>query len=214
LQIRNILNSYEGETISAAADIAKKITSTQIEMGYQRERAKQLEDLHRRFPSNTNVGQQVVDLKDSGAKYLPISTQIIAVNNDINQSKESLVRMRDRLSQIALMKTFLERASPIADKTFDGLVLGAQLLAIEADLRSKLAKDDVNSQEILDQLHSQLLQISARFTKGLEANTAPIATKKGMIKSAAGGLAAAFFLMFLALLGQRMWVSVKSGGVK
>jgi hypothetical protein len=27
-------------------------------------------------------------------------------------------------------------------------------------------------------LHSQLLQISARFTKGLEANTAPIATKK------------------------------------
>jgi hypothetical protein len=35
-----------------------------------------------------------------------------------------------------------------------------------------------------------------------------------MIKSAAGGLAAAFFLMFLALLGQRMWVSVKSGGVK
>jgi len=214
LQIRNTLNSYEGETISAAADIAKKITSTQIEMGYQRERAKQLEDLHRRFPSNTNVGQQVVDPKDSGAKYLPISTQIIAVNNDINQSKESLVRMRDRLSQIALMKTFLEQASPIADKTFDGLVLGGQLLSIESDMRSKLAKDDVNGQEILEQLHSQLLQISARFTKGLEANTAPIASKKGMIKSAAGGLAAAFFLMLLVLLSQMVWISIKSGGTK
>jgi len=112
------------------------------------------------------------------------------------------------------MKTFLEQASPIADKTFDGLVLGGQLLSIESDMRSKLAKDDVNGQEILEQLHSQLLQISARFTKGLEANTAPIASKKGMIKSAAGGLAAAFFLMLLVLLSQMVWISIKSGGTK
>jgi hypothetical protein len=88
-------------------------------------------------------------------------------------------------------------------------------LSIESDLRSKLAKDDVNGQEILEQLHSQLLQISARFTKGLEANTAPTSSgKKGMIKSTAGGLAGAFFFMLLVPLGQRVWTSVKSGGVK
>jgi hypothetical protein len=32
-----------------------------------------------------------------------------------------------------------------------------------------------------------------------------------MIKSTAGGLAAAFFLMLLALLGQRVWTNIKNG---
>ena len=183
-------------------------------MGYQQERAKSLEELHKRFPGGANISGQVVDPKDSGAKYLPISTQIIAVNNDINQSKESLERLQKRLVQIALAKTFLDQAIPLQDQTFDGLALDEQLLAIEANLRSKLVKDDNNGQEFLDQLHSQLLAIQVRFTKGLEANTAPTSSKKGMIKTTAGGLAAAFFLMLLALLGQRVWVSIKSGGVK
>lgn len=183
-------------------------------MGYQISRAKALEDLHKRFPGNTSLASQVVDPKDSGAKYLPITTQIIAVNNDINQSKENLQRLRDRLLQIALIKTFLEEANPLAEKTFDGLALDEQLLTIEMKLRSKLPKEDVKSQEILDQLHAQLLQVQARFTKGLEANTAPTAKKSGVAKATIGGCIAALFLMLLFLLGQRVWVNFKSGGVK
>jgi hypothetical protein len=184
-------------------------------MAYQVQRAKALEELHKRFPGNASISGQVVDPKDSGAKYLPISTQIIAVNSDINQSKENLQRLRDRLAQIALIKTFLDEASPLAEKSFDGLALDAELLKIEGQLRTKLAKDDVRGQEILDQLHAQLLQVQARFTKGLEANTAPTSSgKKGMIKSTAGGFAAAFFLMLMALLGQKVWVGIKSGGAK
>ena len=214
LQLRSILNNYESETISTVADLQKKITTTEVEMSYQVQRAKSLEDLHKRFPGVANASNQVVDPKDSGAKYLPLATQIIAVNNDINQSKETLQRYKDRLAQIALMKTFIEQASPLLDKTFDGLVLDEQLLAIEAGLRAKLAKDDVKQQEILDQLRSQLLLVQARFTKGLEANTAPTSIKKGMIKTTAGGLAGAFFLMLLALLVQRVWLNVKNGGSK
>ena len=214
LQLRNILNSYEGETISSVAEIQKKITTTEIEMGYQIQRAKSLEDLHKRFPGNASIIGQVVDPKDSGAKYLPISTQIIAVNNDINQSKENLQRLRDRLMQIKLIKTFLEEASPLAEKTFDGLVLDIELLKIEDKLRAKLAKDDLKSQEILDELHTQLLLVQARFTKGLEANTAPNSKKRGMIKATAGGLSLAFFLMLFSLLAQKVWVNVKSGSTK
>jgi len=214
LQIRSLLNGYESQTVSAVAELQQKITSTQIEMGYQQERAKSLEELHKRFPGGANISGQVVDPKDSGAKYLPLATQIVAVNNDINGSKEVLARLQKRLEQIGLIKAFIEQAIPLQDQTFDGLALDDQLLAIEGSLRSKLAKGDANGQELLDQLHSQLLAIQVRFTKGLEANTAPTASKKGMIKSTAGGLAAAFFLMLLALLGQRVWVSIKSGIAK
>ena len=214
LQIRSMINGYESQTVSTVAELQQKITSTQIEMGYQQERAKSLEELHKRFPGGANVSGQVVDPKDSGAKYLPLATQIVAVNNDINSSKETLARLQKRVEQISLIKSFIEQAIPLQDQTFDGLALDDQLLAIEGSLRSKLAKGDANGQELLDHLHSQLLAIQVRFTKGLEANTAPTASKKGMIKSTAGGLAAAFFLMLLALLGKRVWQTVKSGGAK
>jgi hypothetical protein len=145
---------------------------------------------------------------------MPLATQIIAVNNDINGSKEALQRYKDRLAQIAQLKIFLDEAIPLTEKTFDGILLGDELLAIEAKLRAKLPKDDIKQQEVFDQLRTQLLSVKSRFTKSLDANTAPTATKKGMIKTTAGGLAAAFFLMLLALLGQRVWSNVKSGGAK
>ena len=215
LQLRSLLNGYESQTISTTAELQQKIANTQIEMGYQEERAHQLEQLHKRFPGNSSAAQQVVDAKDSSAKYLPIQTQIIAANNDINASKETLARLQKRLDQIAIIKTFLEQALPIQDQTFDGLVLYKQLLEIESNLRTKLDKSNGNGTEFLNELHAQLLSIQVRFTKGLEANTAPTSDgKKGMIKSTTGGLASAFFLMLLVLLNQRVWQSIKVGGAK
>ena len=215
LQLRSLLNGYESQTVSTAAQLQQKIANTQIEMGYQEERARQLEQLHKRFPGNASSAQQVVDAKDSSAKYLPLQTQIIAANNDINASKETLSRLQKRLDQIALTKTFLEQAMPLQDQTFDGLVLNKQLLEIELNLRAKLDKSDSNGVEFLNELHAQLLAIQVRFTMGLEANTAPTSSgKKGMTKSTVGGLAAAFFLMLLVLLGGRVWQTIKSGGAK
>jgi VIT1/CCC1 family predicted Fe2+/Mn2+ transporter len=112
------------------------------------------------------------------------------------------------------MKSFVDEAIPLAAKTYNGLVLDEQLQEVEAAMRAKLAKDDIKQQEALDQLRGQLQVVKARFNKGLEGNTSPTASKKGMIKSAAGGLAGAFFLMLLVLLGQKVWQTVKSGGAK
>ena len=214
LQLRSILNNYDTETISTVAELQKRLTSVEIEMGYQVQRAKSLEDLIKRFPGGNNASNQVVDPKDSGAKYMPLATQIIAINNDINQSKESLMRLRDRLSQIALIKQFLEEASPLAEKTYDGIFLGDELLGIESQMRAKLPQADIKQQEVLDELRNQLLSVKSRFTKSLDANTAPIVSKKGMIKSTVGGLAGAFFLMLFVLLGKQVLINVKSGGSK
>lgn len=115
LQIKSILNAYEGESIGTVADIQNQITATEIEQNYLKERVKSLDELHKRFPGNAGANQQVVDPKDSGAKYLPLTTQIIAVNNDINQNKERLIRLNDRLNQIALIKQFLVEALPLAE---------------------------------------------------------------------------------------------------
>lgn len=215
LQLRSLLSFYEMQNLSMVAELQQKITSTQIEMAYQLERAKSLEELYKRFPGGGSSAQQVVDPKDSGAKYLPLTTQIIAVNNDINTSKESLIRLQKRIDQITLAKTFLEQALPLQDQTFDGLALNKQLLEVESNLRTKLSKDDSNGTQFLNELRYQLLLIQARFTKGIEANTPPTSNdKKGVIESTAGGLASAFFLMFMVLLSQRAWIGIKGRGVK
>ena len=217
LQVRSLLNNLESQTLSTAADVQQKITVIQREMAYQQSRVKALEDLLKRFPLTPNgatVNQQG-ESSNSYGKYLPLTTQIIAANLDINQSKEDITRLQGRLSQIALTKEFLQLALPLQDQTFDGLVLDQKLLDVESTLRNKVNKNDSNGEQFLNDLHARLLDIKVRFTKGLEANTAPTSSgKKGMIKTTAGGFLSALFLMLLVLLGQKVWVSVKSDGVK
>jgi hypothetical protein len=212
LQIKSMLNAYEGDAIGTVADIQNQITTAEIEQTYLKDRVKSLDELHKRFPGNAGANQQVVDPKDSGAKYLPLTTQIIAVNNDINQNKERLIRLNDRLNQIELMKQFLVEALPLAEKDFDGISLSKSLLGIEDKLRKGLPAADVKNRQALDQLRSQLLAIEARFTKGLEANTAPVTKKTGMLKATAGGLAGLGFLMLVFLLGRKVLGSLKRAG--
>jgi len=212
LQIRSILEGYDGEVISTEGEIRGKIASTKIEMGYQQQRAKSLEELYKRYPSNSSAAQQVLDPGGSGAKYLSITTQIIAANNVINQSKQELNRLEDRLTQIALLKSFLDEALPKFEKNYDGLVLYKELLVTEAKMRDKIGADDLKQQETLDQIRLQLQLIGARFTKGLEANTVPTSrSKKGMIKNIAAGFVGGFFLVLILLLGQRAWPIIKTG---
>lgn len=64
LQIRNLINGLESEVISSEAELQKLITSTQIEIGYQIQRAKNLEELYKRFPANASTNQMVVDPKN------------------------------------------------------------------------------------------------------------------------------------------------------
>jgi hypothetical protein len=209
LQIKSILNAFQAEAIGTAADIQNQITSTEIEQSYLRERVKSLDELLKRFPGNASSNQQAVDPKESGAKFLPLTTQIIAVNNDINLNKERLIRLNARLNQIALMKQFLVEALPLAETELDGILLSKSLLSIEDKIRKGLPLTDVKNRQALDQLRSQLLTIEVRFTKGLEANTTPVTKKTGMLKYIAVGVAGTGFLMLLYLLGLNILKSLR-----
>jgi len=206
LQLRNLFNRYEIQTINSLANVKQKLSATQIELTYQQGRLKNLENLNKRYPTESKSTNQVVDLKDSDSKYLPLGNQIIAANNDINASKESLMRLNQRIDQLVIIKTFLDQASPILNQSADGLALYDQFLAIEASLRSKLAKGDFNGEAQLDQVRADLVEIYTRFNNGLESNSSPTVSKKGMIKSTAGGLALGLFLMFGALLARTVLV--------
>ena len=216
LAIKSLFSAQEAQLMSADADLAKKINNTQVELGYQQERLKSLESLAKRFPNEQKTISQVVDPKDSGAKYMPISTQIIAANTDINASKEYLERLKDAQAEMVILRTWVKQVSPLMNgESYDGIALTKKLLEQESQLRATLNPSDPKSLVFVDGLRSTLLANDVRFSKGFEMNTAPTSSgKKGMIKTTAGGLAGAFFLMLLVLLGQRVWASIKNGGAK
>lgn len=201
LQIRNTLNGYESEAVATKAEIEQQISASQIELGYLQERAVSLESLLKRFPADQKVASQVVDPKDSGAKYLPIGTQIIAVNAEIYQKRETLQRLGDRLAQIEVIGRFLKLAIPRSQSQFDGILLADKLLEAESIIRKSLPPADLKAMLPLDQLRARLLIIKNRFTKGLETNTAPTAKKRGMIMAIAGGCTLAIVLYLIGLLG-------------
>lgn len=214
LALKSIFTLQESQVISSDAEIAKKMNAAQVELEYQQERLKSLEVLAKRFPGEQKSVSQVVDPKDSGAKYMPISTQIIAANTDINATKEALERLKDSKAQMTILKAWVTQIAPIMNVTFNGIELNQRLLEQESQLRSTISSSDIKALVILDGLRSDLLANSVRFSKGFEMNTAPTATKKGMIKTTIGGLFAAFLMTLLVLLGQRAWQTFKSGDTK
>ena len=76
LQIRSMLNTYEGEVVRTAGEIQRKITGTQIEMGYQRKRAKSLEELSNARVTIVALLQQVVDPENRATNTSPLPPKL------------------------------------------------------------------------------------------------------------------------------------------
>ncbi len=209
LQIKALINSYEGDVLGTASTIQSQLTQTQVDQIYFKERIKTLEELLKRLPNRGSINSQFLDPKENSSKYLPVENQLIAANIDLNQSKETINRLSDRLAQIRLMTKFIELALPMIEAEPDGFVLVKSLLSIEQNLRKGVLPNNLNGYLALDQLRSQLLAIEARFSKGLEANTPPNAKKTGRLKSIGGGAVIAGFLMLTFLLGRKLLRNLK-----
>jgi hypothetical protein len=192
LAIKSMLSAQESQLINSDAEISHKLNSTQVELGYQEMRLKSLESLAKRFPNEQKSAGQVVDPKDSGAKYLPMSTQIIAANADINASKESLERLKDDQGQMKTLRAWVEQVTPLMSSTYDGIALTHQLLEQEAEIRKTIDPNDYKALALVDIIRSNLLANNVRFSRSFEMNTAPtVDGKKGMLKSTVVGLAGA-----------------------
>ena len=201
LSVREAVNRYESQVLTVDSDLQKKITDREVELKFMRERAQRLEDLRTRFPGNVVVGsQQVVDLKDSNAKYMPISTQIVAVQSDINAAQEDLARMRDKLAQSALLRSFVAKAQEETGNVHNGFALIDQLLAIVDGLRKAANADDVNAQLVLNTLQADLVKARTFYTKGLEIRLAPSVTPPALALPLVGGLLLGGFAMLVFLL--------------
>lgn len=206
LALKDVIANYQIDLLNSESEIAKSISTLEIELSYLKSRMDNLELLKAKFPINSaSIITQSMDPKESSAKYLPVITQLIAVNKDISALKEDLSRLTSRKNQLAIMNDFLSQAMPVIGKNFDGLSAVAELMRIESGMRKDLQASDWNKISILNNIKYDLVSIHTRFTLGLEQPTYISASKQNYLKPAAIGLAAGFFLALLFSFCSVIW---------
>jgi len=209
IELKTLLDSYDQSVKTIGAQNKSKLSAAEIEISYAEKKASNLEKLRIRFPSNASFGSnQIIDPKDSAAKYLPISTQLVAVNSDLNNLNETIVRLGDQQAKQKILQDFLDRVNPIFATSLNGLVLSEKLLAVEDELRKTLDPQNIKQQNTLDGIHSDLVNIQTRFGTFMERSEITT-TRSGMLLPGVMGAMAGGFLALLLLLGQRYLQSIK-----
>lgn len=195
LALNDIIASYQGTLKSAETETNKNISATEVELAYLNGRMADLELIRAKFSGSTSpiLINQPVD-----AKYLPVTTQLIAVKHDINALKEKLTRFKDKKDQLTIMSNFLSQAIPVVGKDFDGLRALADVMQIETSLRKNLQPSSWSNINALDGIRHDLAQIHTSFAEGLEQPMFITTRKPDPLKPAVIGLLSGFFF---ALLG-------------
>ena len=206
LELKDIVTGYQINLLNSENEFKKNILELEIELTYLNRRLASLEALKAKYPrSADSITNQIIDLKDSSAKYLPISNQLIAVNLDINSLKENIARLNDKKSQLAIMHRFVSQAKPVIERSFDGLSALEEIAKIESSLMKEQKSTDVNNTALLDKINYDLTLISTRYRMGLEQPSFISTSSPKYLKSLAIGLFAGFFFALLGSFFTALW---------
>ena len=149
-----------------------------------------------------------MDAKDSGAKYLPISTQIVAATTDANSLRESLARYRDEEKQLQIYTQFIQKAKPLIDNgRKDGNLVDSLLEVVNQIEKST---QETVQKIALEDIRVALTSIQTNKAFGLrQAGTIAI-NPPPYLKNTAIGLVGGLFLGFLLALGLTLARQYKS----
>ena len=204
LKIKSLIGEIESSSKLKKIAIIDKINITYTELDYQLERIKALEVLLKRFPGESKASPQILDPKDSGAKYMTIGTQLIAAIGDVNVTKEAIIRLNVSRAQEEALEVWLQQAREIVEEgQYDGIKILNKLL--QHAEQARIASKTGNNSEMpsITEIYSSLTKIKNFANNGTGQNYKISTSKKSMIKFIIGGLVAGFFLMLIAILGQQ-----------
>lgn len=206
LALKDIVANYQIELLNSESEITKNTAAFELELAYLNRRIADLESLREKFPVNAASVHQILDAKDANSKYLPIVTQLVALNKDIGELKEKIFRLNNRKIQLALVSDFLLKAKPVLDKNFDGLSAIAELMQIESSMRKNVQPSDLVKSTMLNNIKYDLVSIQIRFTLGLEQPTFISSKSVSYLKPVVIGLFSGFFLALLGSLCSVVWL--------
>ena len=200
----DLLQRYANEVLLMTTQVEKNKFEINSEIEYLKKRATNLEQMKGKYPQGQiSISSQVLDPKDSGSKYLPISTQLIAVYSDISMQQEALERNRDGEILLSVKREVLDSLEKNINNRFDGLdILNQVAKDMGLAIKNNSEKDATNSKKMLalQKVYAELVGIANQFSGGIGQRTPVQVAKKGVglfiLMGALGGL---FLGLFYAL---------------
>jgi len=200
LALSELVTAYQIDSSNFKAGVEKNMVKAKIELGFLKQRLIDIKALKSMY-SGGSVNNQVVDLKDSGAKYLPISTQLVAASQDVNKLKEDLLRLQSKEKQLATVRRFLSLANPVLNKNHDGLSALREVMEIESNLRKTAGSDSLDIIQKLNDIKYDLTVIQTTFNVELEQpRFVGVRSPKFVKNSIIGLLGGAGFALMVAIL--------------
>jgi hypothetical protein len=196
IMAKDLLQSYNHQVENGMSQLEKNRLEIKSEIEYLTKKAKNLEELKARFPQNQTVfSSQILDPKDSGSKYLPISTQLIAVYEEMAMKQEELEKIKDA----EILLSIKDKASDLLENSLKGRFDGLVALNEVAD-DMKIAVSSANEPKVLLALQTvstEIMTVQSQFKSGLGQRTPTQAKRKSISIFLVIGLLAGLFLGFI-----------------
>ena len=179
--IKDLFQRYKIDVETKASELAKNEQAALVEINYMKVKAKNLEELKGRFQQNSSViSSQFLDPKESGSKYLPINTQLIALYADMAAQNEAIERIKDEKSILAFKNKIHEKFEASLNDGTNGFVfLNNVREEVKLEIKNILgnSQEDMRKAMALKGIESEIASIQSRFKSGLSERT-PIQINK------------------------------------
>lgn len=209
LQFKKTLRRFKADLDYQELYSKDTILRNQIDVADLQVRSQKLEELQKLFPVNDKDDQLFSNLTDSSVKYLPLKTQIIALNIDIAQKKEANLRYWQKLQEIRISKLFIEDAISYQENTYDGVLLGSQLRELAERYNAGSANGNAEGKIFLSNFLLELNLVQAPFENFIVINNGTNVIQTNPFIHIAISSAFLFFVGLLALLRKYIWQRIK-----
>ena len=204
IMARDLFQRYKLDVETKNSELDKNEQGGIIEINYMKNKAKNLEEIKNKFQQNTTtINSQVLDPKESGSKYLPINTQLIAIYSDIAAQNEIIERIKDERSFLVLKNKLTDEFFNSSDKNHDGFAI---LSNIRKRINTEMKITSTDNQEALRQsmalkkIDTEIANIQSKFQTGLGEQT-PIKVKRNsLLKHISLGAAFGLIIGFIYAL--------------
>jgi hypothetical protein len=205
IRLNDLIQSYKQSIEVNLAGIDQRRVQIEVELVYLKKRMGYIETLKLKFPqAQSQIGNQILDPKESASKYLPLNTQLIALQLEINTLNEQLEKSRDEIAILETKKDVLkdlQKMSAAGQKPIDMINQEFEKLTRLIELESN--SPNVEKRNLLA-LRAALADIASiqntvnfglsRTSARVDEKSSPMLVPLGLIAGLFGGLLFAFAL--------------------
>lgn len=197
LEVKNILNDYQSELTIGKANNELSIANLRLNIARLQDRIENKEVFLKkqsRYVSSTSP------LSGIGASYLTLINQIFIEEAEVMQLKSNLSDALQLQKKIDLMGVFFSEATPLSEKTIDGLLLSRELMGVVNRLRER-SNISLIEKLFLDEVHARLVPIEFNFSHVLISQNSE---RTGVFRAILLGFISVIFLSFVPIFVRKI----------